>query len=311
MPQVFIRAGAWNIRAGLAPQEVLDSARQAEAAGIDGLFAGDHVTFHGLGNDGLVNLAPIAAVTNRLLLRTSVYLLPLRPPVLVALQCAMLDQLSGGRFSLGVGVGGEDPREFHALGIDPATRGRRTDEALRLLRRLWSENSVTFRGRHFQLEDVSLEPKPASAQGIRILVGGRSDAALRRTGRYGDGWTGIWVSVRRFLEAREKIGEAALAAGRDVEAIEMGLQVWFSTHSDREVARAILGSRMEDFYHLPFESFERYAAFGEPEAVAEYIAPYIEAGAKHIHLSSGETDQERALESVLEVQEALRKICGG
>ena len=119
-------AGSWNIRAGVSPESVLEGAKKAEAAGIDGVFAGDHVTFHGLGNDGLMNLAPIAAVTSKLLLRTSVYLLPLRHPLEVALQCAMLDQLSGGRFTLGIGVGGEDPREFRALGIDPRTRGRRT-----------------------------------------------------------------------------------------------------------------------------------------------------------------------------------------
>ena len=112
----------------------------------------------------------------------------------------MLDQLSDGRFSLGVGVGGEDPGEFEALGIDPRTRGRRTDEALRVLRQAWSEEPVTFHGRHFRIDGVQMEPKPVF--GVRVFVGGRSDAALRRAGRYGDGWTGLWVSVRRFVEAR-------------------------------------------------------------------------------------------------------------
>lgn len=310
MPQVFIPAGTWNVRAGLSPEGVLAAARKAESEGIDGVFAGDHVSFHGLGNDGLMNLAPIAAVTSRLLLRTSVYLLPLRHPLTVALQCAMLDQLSGGRFSLGVGVGGEDPGEFRALGIDPRTRGRRTDEALGLLRRLWTEDQVSFEGRHFRLENVGLEPKPASPGGIEIFVGGRSDAALRRAGRYGDGWTGLWVSVRRFKEARERIAEAAQEAGRDPAAIEMGVQVWVGVHPERDVARALLGSRMEDFYRRPFDSFERYAAYGPPQAIAEFLAPYVEAGARHVHLILGEVDQEKVVESALEVRDALRQVCG-
>ncbi len=306
MPQVFAPAGTWNIRAGLAPRSVLDGARRAEAAGLDGVFAGDHVSFHGLGNDGLMNLAPIAAVTTRLLLRTSVYLLPLRHPLEVALQCAMLDQLSDGRFSLGVGVGGEDPGEFEALGIDPRTRGRRTDEALRVLRQAWSEEPVTFHGRHFRIDGVQMEPKPVF--GVRVFVGGRSDAALRRAGRYGDGWTGLWVSVRRFVEAGERIAEAAAKAGRDPSAIEMGLQVWVGVDDDADVARAVLGSRMEDFYRQPFESFERYSPAGRPEAVAEFLAPYVEAGARHIHLIPGDVEHERALDAVIAVRDALGRV---
>jgi probable F420-dependent oxidoreductase len=309
MPQVFIPAGTWNVRAGLAPGEVLQAARNAEQAGIDGIFAGDHLSFYGLGNDGLLNLAPIAAVTERLLLRTSVYLLPLRHPLLVALQCAMLDQLSAGRFSLGVGVGGEDPAEFAAAGVDVSTRGARCNEALQVMRRLWAEDGVSFHGRHFQLNAVSLEPKPVSSAGVPILVGGRSDAALKRAARYGDGWTGLWVSVRRFLEAKERIQELAVAAGRDASAIEMGLQVWVGVNPEPDVARAIVGARMEGFYHQPFESFERYVPYGPPEAIADFLAAYIEAGARHIHLIPGDLTQAEVLESALAVRYALRNIC--
>jgi len=307
MPEVFMPAGTWNLRAGTTPQAVLANAQRAEAAGLDGVFAGDHLTFHGLGNDGLMNLAPIAAVTSRLQLRTSVYLLPLRHPLAVALQCAMLDQLSGGRFSLGVGVGGEDPREFRAMGIDPATRGRRADEALRLLRLLWTEDQVSFRGRHFNLQEVSLEPKPV--HGVRIFVGGRSDAALRRAGRYGDGWTGLWVSPRRFRESAQKIAEAAVAAGRAPEGVELGLQVWVGVGDEADVARALLGSRMEDFYRQPYEAFERYTATGPAESVAQFLAPYLEAGARHIHLIPGDVEPERVLEAAVAVKDALRRLC--
>jgi probable F420-dependent oxidoreductase len=309
MPLVFIPAGTWNVRAGLAATGVLEAARAAEQAGIDGVFAGDHVTFYGFGNDGLMNLAPIAAVTERLLLKTSVYLLSLRHPVLVALQCAMLDQLSGGRFTLGVGVGGEDPREFWAAGVDPQTRGARANEALRVLRRLWTRESVTFRGKHFQLEGVRLEPKPLRDSGVPVHVGGRSDAALRRAARYGDGWIGLWVSVRRFREARERIDELAAAAGRDGAAIEMGLQLWFGLDRDPDVARAKVGGGMEAFYNLPFDSFERYVPYGPPDAIAGYLAPYIEAGCRFVHLIPAEGSPGEVLAAALAVREALRKVC--
>jgi probable F420-dependent oxidoreductase len=309
MPRLFIPSGTWNVRAGLEPGDVLEAARLAEAAGIDGVFAGDHLTFHGLGNDGLINLAPIAAVSERLLLRTSVYLLPLRHPLHVALQCAMLDQLSGGRFSLGVGVGGEDPAEFRAAGVDPRTRGRRTDEALAVMRRLWTEDRVTFPGRYFRLEGVTLEPKPLSEKGVPIFIGGRSEAALRRAARYGQGWTGLWVSVRRFREAGERIAEFAASEGRNAADVELGVQVWAGVHSEADVARAIVGARMEDFYRQPFESFERYVPFGPPEAIADFLAPYIEAGARHVHLIPADASQAEVIESAIAVRDALRGVC--
>lgn len=309
MPQIFIPAGAWNVRAGITAQDVLAAARAAEAAGIDGVFAGDHLSFHGLGNDGLMNLAPIAAVTERLLLRTSVYVLPLRHPLVVALECAMLDQLSNGRFTLGVGVGGEDAKEFAAAGVDLKTRGRRTNEALRVMRALWTRDRVTIRGTYFSLEDVSLEPKPLRDTGVPVFVGGRSDAALRRAARYGDGWTAIWVSVRRFKEAAEQIAEKCAARGRSMDDFELGLQVWVGVHPEPDVARALVGARMEAFYNQPFESFERYVPSGPPELIAEQLAPYIEAGCRHLHLTPGDGSPAEVLESALAVHYALRNIC--
>ena len=168
----------WDIRLGTTGQMVMDAARRAEALGLDGLIAGDHVTFHGYGNDGLLTLTAMAAATETIELKTGVYLLPLRHPVPVALQAAQLDQLSMGRLVLGIGIGGEDPHEYWSCGVDPATRGARANEALQILKKLWSEDNVTFAGRHFQIEDVTVYPKPFRP--IPIFVGCRSDAALRR-----------------------------------------------------------------------------------------------------------------------------------
>lgn len=221
-PKVGVLVRSWDVRIGVTGQETLEAARRAEALGLDAVVVGDHVTFYGFGNDGLVTLTAIAAVTERIELRTSVYLLPLRHPVPVALQCAQLDQLSMGRFVFGVGVGGEDPHEFESCGVDPRTRGRRADEAIAILRRLWSEDDVTYAGRHFQLRGVTVYPKPLRP--IPILVGGRSEAAWRRAGRLGDGYTGIWFTPERFATARARVREEAVAAGRDPAHLSFGMQ---------------------------------------------------------------------------------------
>ncbi len=310
IPTIYVPTGAWNMRAGISAEQVLEAARRAEEAGIDGLFAGDHVTFYGAGNDGLINLAAVAAVTERVLLTTSVYLLALRHPTPVALQCAMLDQLSQGRFILGVGIGGEDPNEWWASGVDPKTRARRTDEALQILRSLWTQEETTFAGKYFKLDGVRLQPKPLRDDGIPINIGGRSDGALRRTARYGDAWTAIWVSTRRILEAREKIDEWATAEGRDPARIGLGLQLWHSVDEDRDKARERLAARMEGFYQVPFERFERHAPYGTPEEIAEFLMPYLEAGCEYLNMVAVQPSQDEVVQAAVAVKEALVKLVG-
>jgi probable F420-dependent oxidoreductase len=297
---------AWDIRLGTTGAMMMESARLAERLGLDGIIAGDHVTFHGYGNDGLITLAAAAAATERIELKTAVYLLPLRHPVPVALQVAQLDQLSMGRFVFGVGVGGEDPHEFWSCGIDPRTRGARTNESLQILRRLWSEDHVTFQGRQFQLDDVTVYPKPFRP--VPLVIGGRSDAALVRAGKYGDGYTGIWQSIPRFHEAGEKIAEATRATGREPGDVELGMQFWTSVNDDRAAAHEAVARGMQATYKLGFEKFERYTPFGTAREVAEYIATYVEAGARHINLIPVQSSPDEVMERGAEVRSELREL---
>jgi len=307
-PHVSVMLRGWDIRTGTTGGMVLEAARRAEALGLDGLVAGDHVTFYGYGNDGLVTLTAAAAVTERIDLKTAVYLLPLRHPVLVALQAAQLDQLSMGRFTLGIGVGGEDPHEFWSCGVDPRTRGARTNEAIAILRRLWTEDGVTFRGRHFTLEEVTVYPKPFRP--VPIFVGGRSEAALRRAGRLGDGYTGIWLTPERFGEAMERITAFAQEAGRDPGAVEGGMQFWTSVAEDRAAARELVARGMEATYRLPFERFERYTPYGTAREVAEFIGAFVERGARHVNLITVQATPEEAVERAAEVRAALHELAG-
>ena len=305
-PVVATMIRAWDIRTGITGEMTLAAARRAEALGLDGVVVGDHVTFYGYGNDGLITLTAIAAVTRHIELKTSVYLLPLRHPVPVALQCAQLDQLSGGRFVLGIGVGGEDPHEFTSSGVDPLTRGARTNEAMQILRRLWTEDGVTFEGEHYHLDAVTVYPKPLLP--IPIFVGGRSEAALRRAGRLGNGYTGIWLSVDRFRAAQSTIADAALAAERDPDEVEVGMQFWTAVAGSREEARALVSRAMEGTYRLPFERFERYTPFGTARDVAEFIAPFVEAGARHINVIPSQATPEENVERAAEVREELHRL---
>ncbi len=312
LPIISVPTGAWNFRAGISPEQVLEAARKAEAAGVDSLFAGDHVTFYGSGNDGLINLAAVAAVTERVELKTSVYLLALRHPTTVALQCAMIDQLSNGRLVLGVGIGGEDPNEWWACGVDPKTRARRTDESLQIMRSLWTQEETTFDGKYYKLDRVRMQPKPFRETGVPVYIGGRSDAALRRTARYGDAWTSIWVSARRMQEAREKIDEWATEAGREGGKIGLGLQLWHAIVLDgeRERAKERLARRMQGFYQIPYDRFERYSPYGTPEEIAEFLGPYLEAGCDHLNLLAVQGSPEETVEAALAVKAALATLVG-
>jgi alkanesulfonate monooxygenase SsuD/methylene tetrahydromethanopterin reductase-like flavin-dependent oxidoreductase (luciferase family) len=277
-----------------------------ETTGIDRVCLGDHVTFKGgRGFDALVNAAALAALSRRVTVQTAVYLLPLRHPVPVARQVMSLAALAPGRVSFGVGVGGEDPAEFRACGIDPATRGRRMDEALAVLRPLLSGQEVSAAGDFFHLDQVCLCPAPASP--VPIIVGGRSGAALRRAARHGDGWLGLWVSPQRYAEATALIGKYAADAGREVREWQHGMHVWCSFGASADAARSRLATAMERFYRTPFSKFERYAPCGTPEAVADSLRPYVAEGCRSFNLIPLADGEEQAVEGADAVRRALQR----
>jgi alkanesulfonate monooxygenase SsuD/methylene tetrahydromethanopterin reductase-like flavin-dependent oxidoreductase (luciferase family) len=275
------------------------------AAGVDHLTVGDHVSFaDGHGADGLIQAAALLSAHPALSVQTGVYLLALRHPAVVARQLATIALLAPGRFTFGVGVGGDDPSELELCGIDPRERGARTTEALRCLRLFMQGEDVDFRGRFFNLRGAI---RPAPAPPIPILVGGRSDAALARTGQLGDGWLALWVSPRRFAEAIERIDSTAADAGRDGIPWRHALQLWAGLGPSRHEARLRLAGAMEGAYALPFERFERYAPCGPPEAIAEALAPYLDLGCRRFNFVPEGTALPAAMEAVVEVKALLSR----
>jgi alkanesulfonate monooxygenase SsuD/methylene tetrahydromethanopterin reductase-like flavin-dependent oxidoreductase (luciferase family) len=278
--------------------------REIADSGIDHVAVGDHVSFmHGHGADGLVQATALLASHPRLEAQTAVYLLALRHPATVARQLATICDLAPGRLTFGVGVGGDDPAELRLCGVDPRTRGARTTEALELLRRFATGESVTFAGRFFAADGGAIRPAPRPA--VPILVGGRSDAALARAGRLGDGWIAVWVSPRRYAEAMQSIDAAAEAAGRADVPWRHTLQLWAGFDVSRERAEARLAPVMERAYALPFERFARYAPCGRPEDVAEALAPYVDAGCRRLNFVPEAVSLDAAIAAVATVKHLL------
>jgi alkanesulfonate monooxygenase SsuD/methylene tetrahydromethanopterin reductase-like flavin-dependent oxidoreductase (luciferase family) len=283
-----------------------DFVAQAEEVGIDRLCVGDHVTFKGgQGFDGLVHATALAAMSTRIAVQTGVYLLPLRHPVPVARQVASLAALAPGRLIFGVGLGGEDPAEFHACGIDPATRGRRMNEAMPVLRSLLSGEEVTTSGEFFPLENVHIRPAPKTP--VPIVVGGRSDAALHRVAAHGDGWLGLWITPERYASSCTRIAEYAAEHGRVVRSWQHGMHVWCGFGESPGEARPELAATMEQLYRMPFEKFERYCPYGTPEDVAVALLPYLRAGCRSFNLLPGDADGRTTIEGAVAVRGILQK----
>jgi alkanesulfonate monooxygenase SsuD/methylene tetrahydromethanopterin reductase-like flavin-dependent oxidoreductase (luciferase family) len=311
-PNATPEAQPGRVRVGMFPpfgllEQGLDVARDflaaASDAGVDHVCCGDHVSFAGVGFDGLVQATTLALLHPTLPVYVGVFLLPLRHPVLVARQLADIDRIAPGRLILGVGIGGEDRHEVEICGVDPASRGRRMDECLSLLRELRTGRAVTCRGEFFELENAVIMP-PAL---VPLIVGGRSDAAIRRAGRLGDGWLGIWNSPRRFAAAVELVAQAAADAGRAGPPTRHAMQVWCGLDSRRPAARGRLAEAMQAFYGLPFERFERYCPYGSPEDIAEFLAPYVEAGCTEFNLIPQAADPGEAIAGTAAVRKLL---CG-
>lgn len=274
-------------------------------AGVDHVVLGDHISFHGgQGSDGLIEAALLLGAHPGVRVHLAVYLLPLRHPVLVARQLASIAQVAPGRLHLGIGVGGEDRHEIEIVGVDPSSRGRRCDEALEALGRLLDGDPVTHRGEFFSFTDARIVPKPDPP--IPIVVGGRSDAALRRVARHGDGWLGIWVSPSRFADAVCRIESHAAESGREHLAWDHGLLVWCGLGRSVDDARGHLAPALERVYRTPFEKFERYAPMGTPEDIAAALAAYIGAGARHFDLVTVAASPRDAIDGIGEVRRLLQ-----
>jgi alkanesulfonate monooxygenase SsuD/methylene tetrahydromethanopterin reductase-like flavin-dependent oxidoreductase (luciferase family) len=235
-------------------------ARQAEAAGFDALWAGDHLWCPSPALEATTCLAAAAAVTERVALGFSVLLAGIRQPAFTAKSLQTIDQLAPGRrLVLGVGVGGEFAREFELAGLRRSQRGRLLDDALDQLPALLTDK---------------LEPAISALP--PVYIGGRGDAALERVARVGDGWLPIWVSPDRIRSTAQRLGELAAERGRPAPKIALLLGV--CVDADEARARAAAEGYLRGQYRMGLDQVERWNPVGSVERIRDYVYQHIAAG---------------------------------
>jgi probable F420-dependent oxidoreductase len=262
-----------------APTEQWTLVRRLEELGFESIWTGDHISFYGPIYESLTLLASYASITERIRLGTAVYLLALRHPTITAKVTSTLDVLSRGRLIFGVGVGGENPKEFEASGVPHRERGARVTEGIDVVRALWTQTPATFKGRFTSFEGVSLDPKPVQPGGPPVWVGGRSEAALLRAGRQGNGWVSYVVTPDRYRQSVEKIRAAAAAAGRTLDGFTRAHLTFITVGTDYETARAAWVAQLSRRYNQDFGPLaERYGIIGTAAQCIEQLERFAEAG---------------------------------
>jgi alkanesulfonate monooxygenase SsuD/methylene tetrahydromethanopterin reductase-like flavin-dependent oxidoreductase (luciferase family) len=259
---------------------------ETEQLPIDSVWQGGHLLPPTNTGECITRLALMTAWTERVQVGSAILLLPLYQPVVVAKQLADLDARSGGRVTVGLGVGGEFPKEFEAAGVPIGERGARTDEAMAILRKLWAGGPVSHHGRFFDFADVELRPVAGGMQagGPPLIVSGRKEPAMRRAARAGDGWLPYLFSPTAYARSVETI--KAEAGDRDLADFQWMAYVYCSVRADGDEARRDVRDFLGRAYgDKPDEMLQKIAPAGTPDEVAKRLQEYVDAGVRHIVIS--------------------------
>ena len=264
------------------PHEVVQFGVRAEELGYDSVWVNHHILNVGYiydrledrpYYDALTVLTWVAARTERVRLGTTVLVLPYLNPLVLAKTVATLDVMSGGRVSLGVGVG-MLREENEALGSDFTTRGAYADESIEVMRDLWTSDDPSYTGRFFDYGGFKFSPKPVQSPGVPILIGGMSRAAMRRAARLGDGWHPNGGTAAEMGERFDAVKSMCAESGRDPSEISL-------------VVRGEL-----DVLDTPSENPET-PMIGTPDQLLRSIEEYESIGVSEIVLQVGTDDVER------------------
>jgi probable F420-dependent oxidoreductase len=243
-PRIKVGLHALGIGNGARPEVIAAVAAAADLHAFSTLWCGEHVVMvdkpesrYPYSADGMIAVPPdadwldpllglsfIAAHTQRITLETGILLLPEHNPLIVAKQAATLDVLSGGRFTLGVGIGWS-AEEFHALGVPFARRGARTTEYIAAIRRVWASDVASFFGEFVRFDSVRVYPKPVRGRKVPIIVGGTTDAALRRIAMIGDGWYGFNLPAAEVADKVGALAEYCRERGRDPHKLTVAVSL--------------------------------------------------------------------------------------
>jgi probable F420-dependent oxidoreductase len=260
-----------------------------EAGGVDSIWQTDRLVSPTPFLECISVMAALAGRTRRIKFGVNVLSLAMRDAVLVARQCATIDYLSDGRLLPAFGIGSPLGPEWKTLNLDTKTRGRKTDEGLEVIRRLWSEDKVDFEGVHYKLSGASLSPKPVQPD-LPMWIGGSSEAAIRRTARFGTGWQAGPETPAQAKVVVAAIRAAAAAEGRAIDDDHYGAGIPFRFGPADDPALVPL---FEAYRKRTGRDPADYFAIGDSVAIVDRIAAYVDAGiSKFILRPAAEGDEE-------------------
>tara|TARA_Y100000814_G_scaffold78341_1_gene50455 strand:- start:2188 stop:3141 length:954 start_codon:yes stop_codon:yes gene_type:complete len=298
------------------PEDIIQEAKRVEDLGFEYLSGGEHFmrgSPPSSTNSILTALSVAAGATEKIRLLSAILLLPFYNPLLLAKFTTTLDIASKGRLTLGIGVGGEFPVEFEAAGINVKHRGSLSNEILEILCNLWTKESTTFSGKHFDLNNVSINPLPSQKPHPPIWVAGRRTPAMKRAVKYGTGWFPYYYSPEMYESSVKEIQEIAIQENIDINDFEWGFMPFISIHDDYEEATKIaaeaLGGRY--LYDGDFANIvKKYCILGSPSQCIDRIQQYIDAGAKKIifNVSSSSGVKDKIIQSEIIAKEIIPEI---
>jgi probable F420-dependent oxidoreductase len=276
-----------------------------EQGGVDSIWQTDRLVSHTPFLECMTALAAIAGRTRRIKFGVNVISVAMREPVLLAKQCATIDVLSNGRLLPGFGIGSPRGPEWTSMHLDTSTRGRKADEALEIIRRLWAGEALEYAGRHFQLTKASIAPLPIQPD-LPMWIGGSSEAAIRRTARIGTGWQAGAETPAAVAEVIAGIKAALLETGRTIEEDHYGaaFAFRFGGPDDPGVARVMEGYEMRTGRD-PRDHF----AMGDAAVILERLRAYVDAGAsKFILRPVAQGDGDMLAQTLRLVEEVLPAV---
>ena len=278
----------------------LEAFRRVEELGYDGLFTGEHLIFHRPVWDSVTMCTAMACATERIAIGPAATIAPLRHPTLLAKEFTGVDRISGGRLILTLGVGGDNAKEFEAAGVPFERLGRRTTEALEILRLYFSGERFSYFGKTYQLEDVWIDPPPVRPGGPPLWVAGRREASLRRAALLGDGFLPYMVTPKRCLAMFDSVRAMAAVEGRELgPGYAWGAYVYVSLGEDDEAARRAGDEHLASRYDEPRflgDLAGKYVVAGGRDACVEGLVRFAEAGCSHLVLSLVRAEDEPPVE---------------
>ncbi|MBI2089058.1 MAG: LLM class flavin-dependent oxidoreductase [Deltaproteobacteria bacterium] len=288
------------------PSELVEFALAAEQMGFDSVWVEDRFLHSGLGVlEALSTLTFVAARTEKIRLGTSILLVNLRNPLLVAKMLSTLDYLSGGRVVVGASLGGS-PQEYSAAGVTMKTRVTRFAETLRAMRAFWGQGSFQGVSRFFQPADLPMEPKPVQSR-IPVWIGGKAEPVFKRVATLGDGWlASSSTSAEEFAHGWAKVREHAAAAGKDPDTLVPAKFCYIHIESTAEKALQVLRERLPRYYAFPYDA-ARLTLYGPPSHCAEHAQTLLGAGVRTLILSLVTNDLSQLERVAHEVLPELRR----